>query len=252
MARSGPAAGHAGADASPASSSPPIAAPAPKPHHTGHRDRLRERFLGTDGEHFSDYELLELLLFFSIERIDVKPLAKALLAEFGSLGAVLAAEPARLRRFERVNERTCALFKALREAGRRLLRDDLAPRPVISSWTQLLDYCRASLAEEPTERFRVLFLDRKNKLIRDELQQRGTVDHAPVYPREVVRRALELGATALILVHNHPSGDPSPSRADIEITREVAAAARALGITVHDHVVVGRAGTASMKALGLI
>ena len=169
-----------------------------------------------------------------------------------SLGAVLAAEPARLRRFERINDRTYALFKALREAGRRVLRDDLAGRPVISSWTQLLDYCRASLAEEPTERFRVLFLDRKNKLISDELQQRGTVDHAPVYPREVVKRALELGAPALILVHNHPSGDPTPSRADIEITREVRDAARVLGITVHDHVVVGRAGTASMKALGLI
>ncbi len=248
MRRSGTAAGPAGADASPGL--PP--SPAAKPHYTDHRARLRQRFLAADGETLSDYELLELLLFFSIERIDVKPLAKALLAEFGSLGGVLAAEPARLRRFERINERTCALFKALREAGRRLLRDNLAGRPVISSWTQLLDYCRASLAEEATERFRVLFLDRKNKLISDELQQRGTVDHAPVYPREVVKRALELGATAVILVHNHPSGDPTPSRADIEITREVAAAARTLGIAVHDHVVVGRAGTASMKALGLI
>lgn len=247
MPRSGTAAGPAGADV------PSAQPPSPsKPHHADHRQRLRERFLSGDAERFSDYELLELLLFFSIERVDVKPLAKALLAEFGSLGAVLAAEPARLRRFERINDRTCALFKALREAGRRVLRDDLAGRPVISSWTQLLDYCRASLAEEPTERFRVLFLDRKNKLISDELQQRGTVDHAPVYPREVVKRALELGATALILVHNHPSGDPTPSRADIEITREVRDAARVLGITVHDHVVVGRAGTASMKALGLI
>ncbi len=172
-------------DAPPAS--PPVAAP--KPHHTGHRDRLRERFLAADAEHFPDYELLELLLFFSIERVDVKPLAKALLAEFGSLGAVLAAEPAQLRRFKKVNERTCALFKALREAGRRLLRDDLAGRPVISSWSQLLDYCRASLAEEPTERFRVLFLDRKNKLIADEKVGQGTVDHAPVYPREIARRA---------------------------------------------------------------
>ncbi|HYN37864.1 MAG TPA: DNA repair protein RadC [Rhodospirillales bacterium] len=233
-------------------------APAPtppaatRPHYVDHRQRLRERFLASDAESLSDYELLELLLFFSIDRIDVKPLAKALLAEFGSLGAVLAAEPVRLRRFERVNDRTCALFKALREAGRRLLRDDLDQRPVISSWTQLLDYCRASLAEEPTERFRVLFLDRKNKLIADELQQRGTVDHAPVYPREVVKRALELGASALILVHNHPSGDPTPSKADVEITREVRDAAAVLGIALHDHVVVGRPGTASMKALGLI
>lgn len=247
MPRAGATGGPAGADVPP--EAPPSSA---KPHHADHRQRLRARFLAGDAERLPDYELLELLLFFSIERIDVKPLAKALLAEFGSLGAVLAAEPARLRRFERVNDRTCALFRALREAGRRLLQEDLAPRPVISSWTQLLDYCRASLAEEPTERFRVLFLDRKNKLISDELQQRGTVDHAPVYPREVVKRALELGATALILVHNHPSGDPTPSRADIEITREVRDAAKPLGIAVHDHIVVGRTGTASLRALNLI
>lgn len=176
-----------------------------KAHYVDHRQRLRDRFLSGDAERFTDYELLELLLFFSIDRIDVKPLAKALLAEFGSLGAVLAAEPARLRRFDRVNDRTCALFKALREVARRNLREDIAKRPVISSWTQLLDYCRISLADEPTERFRVLFLDRKNKLIGDELQQSGTVDHAPVYPREVVKRALELGASAIILVHNHPT-----------------------------------------------
>lgn len=247
MPRAGTAGGPAGAEVPPGTSPSPV-----KPHHADHRQRLRERFLAGDAERFPDYELLELLLFFSIERIDVKPLAKALLAEFGSLGAVLAAEPARLRRFERINERTCALFKALREAGRRLLRDDLTGRSVISSWSQLLDYCRTSLAEEPGERFRVLFLDRKNKLISDELQQRGTIDHAPVYPREVVKRALELGATALILVHNHPSGDPTPSRADIEITREVRDAAKALGIAVHDHIVVGRSGTASMRALNLI
>ncbi|MFO1145659.1 MAG: DNA repair protein RadC [Rhodospirillales bacterium] len=247
MPRTGAAGGPAGAEVPPEEQ--PTSA---KPHHADHRQRLRTRFLAGDPERLPDYELLELLLFFSIERIDVKPLAKALLAEFGSLGAVLAAEPARLRRFERVNDRTCALFRALREAGRRLLRDDLAGRPVISSSSQLLDYCRAGLAEERTERFRVLFLDRKNKLISDELLQRGTVDHAPVYPREVVRRALELGATALILVHNHPSGDPTPSRADIEITREVRDAAKALGIAVHDHIVVGRSGTASLRALGLI
>jgi len=224
----------------------------PRPHYHDHRQRLRERFLGGDGEAFSDYELLELLLFFAIDRIDVKPLAKALLAEFGSLGAVLAAEPARLRRFERVSERTLALFKAMRETSRRCLREELAAKPVISSWTALLDYCRASLAHESTERFRVLFLDRKNRLIADELQQRGTIDQAPVYPREVIRRALDLGATALILVHNHPSGDPTPSQADIAITREVRDAAGTMGIVLHDHVVVGTGGTASMKGLGLI
>jgi DNA repair protein RadC len=165
---------------------------------------------------------------------------------------VLAADERRLRAYPRVSERTLALFKAVREASRRLLREELADRPLISAWSQLLDYCRASLAEEPTERFRVLYLDRKNRLIRDELQQRGTVDHAPVYPREVLKRALELGATALILVHNHPSGDPTPSRADIEITREVKDAAAALGIALHDHVIIGRGGTASLRALGLI
>lgn len=223
-----------------------------KAHYVDHRQRLRDRFLSGDAERFTDYELLELLLFFSIDRIDVKPLAKALLAEFGALGAVLAAEPARLRQFDRVNDRTCALFKALREAARRNLREDIAKRPVISSWTQLLDYCRISLADERTERFRVLFLDRKNQLIGDELQQSGTVDHAPVYPREVVKRALELGASAIIMVHNHPSGDPTPSKADIDITREVRDAAAVLGIVVHDHIVVGRTSAASMKGLGLL
>jgi DNA repair protein RadC len=230
---------------------PPTPAAA-KAHYVDHRQRLRDRFLSCDAERFSDYELLELLLFFSIDRIDVKPLAKALLAEFGGLGAVLAAEPARLRRFDRVNDRTCALFKALRETARRNLRADIGKRPVISSWTQLLDYCRMSLADEPTERFRVLFLDRKNQLIGDELQQSGTVDHAPVYPREVVKRALDLGASAIILVHNHPSGDPTPSKADIDITREVRDAAAVLGIVMHDHIVVGRTSAASMKALALI
>lgn len=230
----------------------PPAPAAAKPHYLDHRQRLRQRFLSSDGESFSDYELLELLLFFSIDRVDVKPLAKALLAEFGGLGAVLAAEPVRLRRFDRVNDRTCALFKAVRETARRSLRAEVAGRPVISSSMQLLEYCRGSLMEERTERFRVLFLDRKNKLISDELQQSGTVDHAPVYPREVIKRALELGASAIILVHNHPSGDPTPSQADIDITREVREAAAVLGIILHDHIVVGRTGSASMKALGLI
>ena len=227
------------------------AGPDPLAGHANHRARLRQRFLA-DPEAVADYELLELLLFASIERVDVKPLAKTMLAEFGSLSAVLAADPVRLRRFERCNERTLAIFKAVREATRRVLRQEVIERPVISSWSALLDYCRVSLADEGTERFRVLFLDRKNKLIADDLLQRGTVDHAPVYPREVVKRALELGASALILVHNHPSGDPTPSQADIDMTRQVREAAATLGIVLHDHVVVGRAGTASMRALGLI
>lgn len=222
------------------------------PGHAGHRQRLRERFLGGDAAAIPDYELLELLLFNTIDRVDVKPLAKALLREFGSLGGVLAAEPARLVAHKQVNERTLALFKCVREASRRMLRERIADKPVLSSFSALVDYCRASLADEPVERFRILFLDRKNKLIADEEQQRGTVDHTPLYPREVIKRALELGATALILVHNHPSGDPTPSAADIELTREVKTVAEKLGIALHDHIVVASSGARSLRALGLI
>ena len=236
----------------PGPASVPAREPAPEPHYKNHRERVRQRFLDGEPERFQDYELLELLLFHSIDRVDVKPLAKTLLQEFGSFGGVLAADPNRLTRHDRVTARTVAHFKAVRESARRLLRAEIAGKPLLSSWTQLVDYCRASLADEPTERFRVLFLDRKNRLIADELQQRGTVDHTPVYPREVVKRALDLGATALILVHNHPSGDPTPSRADIEMTREVNAAAAALGIVLHDHVVVARSGCQSLRSLGLL
>jgi DNA repair protein RadC len=223
-----------------------------EPHYKSHRERLRQRFLKSDPESFPDYELLELLLFHSIDRVDVKPLAKQLLGDFKSFGGVLAASEERLTRYTRINERTTAHFKAVREAARRLLRAEIADRPVISSWTQLIDYCRASMADEQTERFRILYLNRKNMLITDEIQQRGTVDHTPVYPREVIKRALELGATALILVHNHPSGDPTPSRADIEMTHEVRDAADKLGIAVYDHVIVGKGTTSSFKALGLL
>ncbi len=223
-----------------------------EPHYKSHRQRLRTRFLKSDPESFDDYELLELLLFHSIERVDVKPLAKQLLNDFKSFGGVLAAGEEQLTRYTRINERTAAHFKAVREAARRVLRAEIADRPVISSWTNLIDYCSAAMADERTERFRILFLDRKNKLIADEIQQRGTVDHTPVYPREVIKRALELGATALILVHNHPSGDPTPSRADIEMTHEVRDAADKLGIAVYDHVIVGKGTSSSFKALGLL
>lgn len=223
-----------------------------EPHYKSHRQRLRQRFLKSEPETFPDYELLELLLFHSIERIDVKPLAKQLLRDFNSFGGVLAAGEEQLGRYTRINDRTTAHFKAVREAARRMLREEIADRPVISSWTKLIDYCRASMADERTERFRILFLDRKNMLIADEIQQRGTVDHTPVYPREVIKRALELGATALILVHNHPSGDPTPSRADIEMTHEVRDAADKLGIAVYDHVIVGKGTASSFKALGLL
>ncbi len=223
----------------------------PKPHYHGHRQRLKSRFLGEGGDSLPDYEILELLLFYAISRRDVKPLAKALIDRFGTLAAVLSAAPERLMEIEGVKESTVVLLRAARQAGLRLAREDVGTKPVFGSWEAVVSYCRAAMAYDDTERFRVLFLDRKNAIIADEVQQKGTVDHTPVYPREVVKRALELGATALILVHNHPSGDPEPSRADIEMTREVQAAAEALGISLHDHVVVGRSGSASFKSLGL-
>ena len=227
------------------------ARPAARPHYHGHRGRVRERVLGAGIESLADYELLELLLFYAIERIDTKPLAKRLLERFGTLGDVFAAEPAHLRDFD-IDQRTLVLFHALRETGRRLTQQKVANKPVLGNWQQLIDYCHASLAHEKTERFFILFLNRKNELIADEVQQRGTIDHTPVYPREVVKRALHHEASALILVHNHPSGDPKPSREDIEMTREIKTAAEALGISIHDHLVIGRKGHASFRSLGLL
>lgn len=227
-------------------------APAPKPHYAGHRERLRERATAGGLAALPDYEVLELLLFRSIPRGDVKPLAKQLLARFGSLGAVLGASPQDLRTIPGVGEAVALDLKLLHEASLRTAREQVARRPVISSWSALLDYTKTALAHEAREQFRVLFLDRKNQLIADEVLGHGTVDHAPVYPREVVRRALELSSSAIILVHNHPSGDPTPSSADVDMTRQVVDAARPLRISVHDHLVVGRHGVASFKALGLM
>lgn len=223
----------------------------PKPHYWGHRGRVRERVLKAGIEAMADYELLELLLFYSIERIDTKPLAKRLLERFGTLGDVFAADPVELREFD-IDQRTLVHFKAMREAGRRLAERKVKDMPVLTNWQQLIDYCHAALAHEKTEQFRILFLDRKNVLIADEVQQRGTIDHTPVYPREVVKRALAVNAAALILVHNHPSGDPKPSRDDIEMTKEIRKAAEALGISIHDHLVIGRKGHASFRSLGLL
>ena len=217
----------------------------------GHRERLRARFLEGGADALPDYELLELVLFNANARKDMKPLAKALIERFGSFSSVLGAEPAQLREFD-IDQRTLVLFRALRETARRLAERKVKDMPVLTNWQQLIDYCHTALAHEKTEQFRILFLDRKNVLIANEAQQRGTVDHTPVYPREVVKRALELGASAVILVHNHPSGDVTPSAADIEMTREVARAAAALGISVHDHLIVGRSGHASLKSLGLM
>jgi DNA repair protein RadC len=224
---------------------------AEEPHYRGHRERLRTRFREGGGTALADYELLELLLFQAIPRRDVKPLAKSLIERFGSFAAVLGASRANLEDAG-LGETTVDALKAIQEAGIRLTRENAQSRPVFGSGQAVIDYCRAALAHAETEEFHVLFLDRKNGLIAPEKQARGTVDHTPVYPREVVKRALELSASAIILVHNHPSGDPTPSKADIEMTREVARAAAALGIAVHDHLIIGRSGHASLKSLGLM
>lgn len=239
----------------------PPEAPKAKPHHAGHRERLRDRARTAGLHHLPDYELLELFLFRSQPQGDVKPIAKALLTRFGSLAAVLAASIEDLRtvksedsrgRSKGVGLETALDLAALHEVARRVAKEEANRRTVISSWTALLAYVRLSLQHEPREQFRVLYLDNKNQLILDEIQNRGTVDHAPVYPREVVRRALELSAKSMIIVHNHPSGDPTPSRADIAMTKQVIEAAHSLELTVHDHLIVGREGVASFKQLGLM
>ena len=222
------------------------------PHFHGHRARLRKRFLEGGSEALADYELLELILFLAHPRRDVKPLAKALIERFGSFAGVVGADPEALARIDNVGETTVAALKSVQAAAVRLAREQAMERPVLSSWDRLLAYCRTQLAHDQTERFHVLFLDAKNMLIRDEAQSKGTIDHTPVYPREVVKRALELGAAALILVHNHPSGDPAPSESDIAMTREVVRAAKALGIEVHDHLIIGRTGHASLRGMGLM
>jgi DNA repair protein RadC len=221
--------------------------------NAGHRLRLKERFVNGGPDALPDYELLELVLFSAIPRRDTKPVAKRLLKQFGdSFTEVINASPERLKEVPGVGDAVVLQLKLVRAAALRFMRGAVMQRDVLTSWDAVVDYCRASMAFEASEQFRILFLDKKNRLIADELQQRGTVDHTPVYPREVVKRALELSASAIILVHNHPSGDPTPSRADIEMTRQVVDAARPLGITVHDHIVVGRRGHASFKELRLI
>jgi DNA repair protein RadC len=221
------------------------------PHYLGHRQRLRDRFRDSSGEAVSDYELLELVLFRALPRRDVKPLAKALIAKFGSFAETIGA-PRLLLAEADLSEATITDLKIVEAAGRRLARGEVKRRPVLSSWSAVLDYCRAAMAFANKEQFRVLFLDKRNQLIADEVQQTGTVDHTPVYPREVVKRALEHSATAVILVHNHPSGDPTPSQADILMTRQIVDVAKPLGIAVHDHIIVGKDGHASLKGLKLI
>ena len=223
----------------------------PPSPHAGHRERLRTR-AAICLEALPDYEVLELILMRSFARGDVKPLAKALLARFGSLAGVLGADVCELKSTKGVGAAAALDLKLMHEATVRIGRGAVKKRPLISTWSALLAYVKVAMADAPREQFRVLFLDKKNQLIADETMNEGTVDHAPVYPREVVRRALEMSASAVILAHNHPSGDPAPSKADVEITRMVIEAARPLHIAVHDHIVVGRDGVASLKALGLI
>jgi len=231
--------------------SPAAANPAPPDHH-GHRKRLRRRFLDGGPGALHDYELIELLLFPSLPRRDVKPLAKRLIKRFGSFADVITARPEDLMTETGLGESGAVALKAVEAAAVRLTRAQVIDRPVLGSWVQVFDYLQASMGHAKIEQFRLLFLDRKNKLITDELQQQGTVDHTPLYPREVVKRALELGATGIILVHNHPSGDPAPSAADIAMTREVRDVGAKLGLALHDHIIVSRGRHASFKALGLL
>lgn len=222
-----------------------------RPHYWGHRERLRQRFLAANGVGLPDYEILELILFNAIGRIDVKPLAKKLLAEFGDLNGVISAPAPRLMQIEGVTEKVVIQFLLAQVLAARLARAKVIERSVITSWDELMTYCKTVMAHRETEQFRVLYLDRKNVLITDEEQARGTVDHVPVYPREVAKRALEVNASAIILVHNHPSGDPTPSEADIDMTEKICNACEAVGVVVHDHVVIGKEQDASFRELGL-
>ncbi|MDI6835656.1 MAG: DNA repair protein RadC [Rhizobiaceae bacterium] len=226
--------------------------PQEEAHYIGHRDRLRTRFRENGEAALADYELLELLLFRLIPRRDTKPIAKALIGRFGTLAGVLGAPPALLQEVKGIGETVALDLKLIATTAQRMLKSELKERHVLSSWSSVIDYCHAAMAYETTEQFRILFLDKRNALIADEVQGRGTIDHTPVYPREVVKRALELSATAIILVHNHPSGDPTPSRADIDMTKTIIDTAKPLGITVHDHIIIGRQGHASFRGLRLI
>jgi len=231
-----------------ASDSPP-----PKtPHYHGHRERLRARFRNAGAAALSDYELMELVLFRALPRGDVKPLAKTLIATFGSFAEAVHAPETRLRGIKGIGESVITELQLMGAAASRIAKGELKPRTRLSSWTGVIDYCRTSMGFAEREQFRILFLDKRNALIADEVQQTGTVDHTPVYPREVVKRALELSATAVILVHNHPSGDPTPSAADVQMTKLIVDIAGPLGIAVHDHIIVGKNGHASLKALKLM
>jgi DNA repair protein RadC len=225
---------------------------AEKPHYLGHRERLRERFYSAGPDALSDYELLEMALFFPLRQGDTKPLAKELLKTFGSFAEVVHAPVARLREVDGIGDASVNQLKLIAAAAGRIAKGEIRRNVALSSWNEVIDYCRSSMAFADKEQFRLLFLDKRNQLISDEVQQIGTIDHTPVYPREVIKRALELSATALILVHNHPSGDPTPSQADIQMTKAIVDIAAPLGIAVHDHIIVGKNGHASLKGMRLI
>ena len=230
----------------------PIKTEKEKPHYLGHRDRLRQRFNTGGPDALPDYELLELVLFRSLPRRDTKPVAKALIDKFGSFAEVISATPERLTEVKGIGDTVVIDLKLVQAAALRLSKGSVLKKTALHSWSQLLDYCRAAMAYKTTEQFRILFLDKKNFLIADEVQGQGTVDHTPVYIREVIKRALELSASSIILVHNHPSGDVTPSRADIDMTNRIIEAAEKLNIIVHDHIIVGRDGHASFRGLKLI
>ncbi len=223
-----------------------------KPHFHGHRERLRGRLRDSGDEILADYEILELVLFRAVARADTKPLAKKLIKKFGSFAEALTASPQRLKELEGVGDAIVNEFKIVEAAAKRLAKGRIKDKDFLSSWSSVIDYCQVTMAFSDIEQFRILFLNKKNALITDEVQQSGTLDHTPVYPREIVKRALELSASALILVHNHPTGDPTPSQADITMTHKIIEIAAPLGITVHDHVIVGKDGHASMRGLKLI
>ena len=236
----------------PAKTKTPESPPAETPHYHGHRERLRERFYRSGPDALSDYELLEMALFPALPRRDTKPLAKSLLKKFGSFAEVVHAPEARLREVDGIKDASINQLKLIAAAAHRVAKGQVQQRTLLSSWNDVIDYCRTAMAFADKEQFRVLLLDKRNQLIADEVQQTGTVDHTPVYPREVIKRALELSATALLLVHNHPSGDPTPSQADVQMTKAIIDIATPLGIAVHDHIIVGRGGHASLKGMKLI
>jgi DNA repair protein RadC len=224
----------------------------PMAHVHGHRDRLRARYREGGDAALADYEILELLLFRLIPRRDTKPIAKALIERFGTLGGVMGAPAGLLQEVNGIGEAVALDLKLMASVAQRMLKSEIRGKQVLASWSAVIDYCHSAMAYEQREQFRILFLDKRNTLIADEVQGRGTIDHTPVYPREVIKRALELSATAIILVHNHPSGDPTPSRADIDMTKTIIDTAKPLGIVVHDHIIIGKDGHASFKGLRLI